>query len=179
MNRFPSGVASVFIVLGILFAAFASNNLAMTNTQGGGDYLNQQEVERIQDAQEIEMRTQVFLYIANRRLKVLTGELKQQSKKEEESWGPLPSGNPEDLLDGYRRAISELMDKIDDSYEHNPKADGLKKALKHVVEETDKQIKSLETWQANAKTEESKRALQNAMDAAKTANTGAKDGLKS
>src|SRR5262249_33632048 len=107
---------SVLILFCLSFVAAPTTRCV----QGGGDYLNEQEVERIQDAQEIELRAQVFLYIANRRLKVLTGELKTQSKKEEETWGPLPKGTPEELLDGYRRAISELMDKVDDSYEHNP-----------------------------------------------------------
>ena len=54
--------------------------------QTKGDYLNEQEVERVQEAQEIEIRTRVFLFIADRRLKVLTGELKTQTAKQLEAW---------------------------------------------------------------------------------------------
>src|SRR5437868_1205832 len=116
-------IISLYLLLLIFSIGSGLSLFGAGAAQGKGDYLNEQEVDRIRDAQEIELRTQVFLFIANRRLKIITGELKTQTKKEEENWGPLPTGTTTEMLDGYRRAISELMDKIDDSFEHNPKAE--------------------------------------------------------
>src|SRR6266700_2571556 len=105
-NRFKT-LSTFCLLLAIICIGADSASLGIGRAQGQGDYLSEQEVDRIRDAQEIELRSQVFLYIANRRLKVITGELKVQTKKEEENWGPLPKGTPTELLDGYRRAISE------------------------------------------------------------------------
>ena len=165
-------------VLLLLTVVPGSSLFGRARAQGNGDYLNEQEVDRIREAQEIELRTQVFMFIANRRLKTITGELKQQTKKEEELWGPLPKGTTTELLDGYRRAIAELMEKIDDTYQRNPKVEGFKKALKRIADGTDLQLKMLTTIKATLKNDDELRTLAGAVEVTKTANDGAKEALK-
>ena len=165
---------SLKLALTVLLSLAAA--LAAGAAQGSGDYLNEQEVDRVREAQEIELRTRVFLFIAERRLKVLTGELKQQSKKDEELWGPLPTGAPAFLLEGYGRSISELMDKLDDAHERDPKAEGLKKALKRLLDGTDQHLKSLATLRAQLTDPEVRRAIDRAEEAARLANEGARSG---
>jgi hypothetical protein len=178
MKRSNKKISPV-LMIGILLFLSINVLCASRPLQSKGDYLNEQEVERVQEAQEIELRTQVFLFIANRRLKVLTGELKQQTKKEEEAWGPLPQGSPTELLDSYRKTMSELMDKIDDSHERNPKAEGLKKALKRVADSTDQQLKMLDSLRSKFSDEEAQHVWKGALEVAKTANDGAKEAMKS
>src|SRR5438477_12809959 len=54
------------------------------------DYLNEQEAERVRDAQEIDKRTEVFLHIADGRLNALRGSPSRvpdapKDKKEEKN----------------------------------------------------------------------------------------------
>jgi len=177
MNRNKLKTLSVVLLLLSTLCTGASSRV-FRRAQGNGDYLNEQEVDRIREAQEIELRTQVFIFIANRRLKIITGELKQQTKKEEELWGPLPKGTTTELLDGYRRAIAELMEKIDDTYQRNPKVEGFKKALKRIADGTDLQLKTLAALKGTLKEDDALRTLAGAIEVAKTANDGAKEALK-
>src|SRR5258708_39277166 len=156
MNRNAFTIGTTLLLLLLSICAVASPNI-MRRPQGSGDYMNEQEVDRVRESQEIELRCRVFLFIADRRLKIITGELKQQTPKDEENWGPLPKGTTVELLDAYRRAIAELMEKIDDTYQRNPKVEGFKKALKRVADGTDLELKMLATIRATLEDDETLR----------------------
>ncbi|OYT71539.1 MAG: hypothetical protein CFK52_07855 [Chloracidobacterium sp. CP2_5A] len=111
--------------------------------QRRGDTLNEQEVARIREAQEIDRRADVFLKLAARRLDALESRPDQQPKREE--WGDPPSGTPRQLLMAYARILEELADKIDAAAEANGENDPkLRKALARIRHDVESHLTRLE-----------------------------------
>ncbi|MCS7078536.1 MAG: hypothetical protein NZ585_00595 [Chloracidobacterium sp.] len=111
--------------------------------QRRNDAFNEQEIERIREAQEIDRRTEVFLKLATRRLNALEGRPDQLHKREE--WGEPPSGTPRQLLDAYTRILDELADKLDAAAETKGEKDPkLRKALARLRHEMESHIVRLE-----------------------------------
>lgn len=98
------------------------------------DHLTEKEIALVREYQELDLRVEVFLRAAERRLLVLTNPDAKQKKKEEELWGPLPSGSQLELLQDYRRILEELEEKLDDTLNLDPRSPLLKKALKKAKE---------------------------------------------
>lgn len=155
--------------------------------------LNEQEVERVQEAQEIDRRASVFLHIAERRLNVILGisdaAAKEQEKKEKKKdkkkdkdddqtssndYGPEPKGTTEQLIRNYYGVIQELMDKLDDAYEKQRNKESLSKAIKRLVEGGEKQLKLLEQVRSKIRSPEEERALAKAWEIVKMAVDGAR-----
>lgn len=161
-------------------------NAAGAAVQIPGDYLTEEEDDHVREAQAADARVKVFMKIADRRMKALSGpaapstDKKEQKKVEEEEreWGALPKLSRAELLRHYARAISECMAKLEDAYERNPKSSALPKALAMLRESTDKHLQVLRTLQSEIKSENEVAALRGAIDEAETANKGARDGLK-
>ncbi|MGQ9896996.1 MAG: hypothetical protein ACUVR8_05510 [Acidobacteriota bacterium] len=111
--------------------------------QQRGDALNQQEIERIREAQDIDRRADVFLKLAGRRLNAIEGRPDQLTKREQ--WGEPPSGSPQQLLTDYTRILEELADKLDavaeTEGEKNPR---LQKALARVRHDLESHLTRLE-----------------------------------
>jgi hypothetical protein len=158
------------------------------------DYLNEQEVDRVREAQEIDKRTMVFLKIATRRLDAILGvktvevpqpakkkdkkEKKKEKEEEEElsqDYGPDPVGSTSQLLVGYTTAIVEMMDKIDDAYEKRKDDPKLSKALEKVREGGKEQLGRLEQVRAKLKSDEEQRLLEKAIETVKMAVLGASE----
>src|SRR5215470_18484214 len=93
------------------------------------DHLTEQEADLIREYQEIDKRIEVFIKAADRRLLVLTNPNATQKKKEEETWGPLPTGSKLELLTDYKRILEEAEEKLDDAYNQGAKNTLLPKAL--------------------------------------------------
>jgi hypothetical protein len=159
---------------------------ARAGLQVPGDYLTEEEDDHVREAQAADARAKVFMKIADRRIKLLSGpaapptDKKDQKKAEEEEkeWGTLPKLSRAELLRHYARAISECMAKLEDAYERNPKSSALPKALAILRESTDKHLQVLRTLQTEMKGESEEAALRGAVDEAETANKGARAGLK-
>ena len=98
------------------------------------DHLTEKEVALVREYQELDLRVEVFLRAAQRRLLVLTNPQAVQKKKEEELWGPLPTGSQLELLRDYLRILEELEEKLDDALNLDPRNPLLKKALKKAKE---------------------------------------------
>ena len=155
-------------------------------SQMPGDYLTEEEDNHVREAQAADQRVKVFMRIADRRIRAVTGaaglaaEKKDQKKPEEEEheWGPVPKVSRAELLRHYARAISECMSKLEDAYERNPKSSVLPKALTLLRDSTDRHLQTLRTLEPGMKTESELAALRDAIDQAETANKGARDGLK-
>ena len=75
------------------------------------DFLNTKEVERLQEAQRIDLRISVLVTAADRRFALL-GSLPPK-KKSERDWGEEPSGTREELLRDIDRIIMKAIDDID------------------------------------------------------------------
>jgi hypothetical protein len=159
-----------------------------------GDYLTEEEDDHVRAAQAAEARVKVFMKIADRRIKAITGDTvtppdradksdrsykKDQKKIEEEDreWGALPKASRLELLRHYAKAISECMAKLDDAYERNPKSASLPKALTSLRDATDRHLQALRALSADMKNEDETAALRDAIEQAEIANKGARDAL--
>ena len=170
-------------------------SLSLSTYAQGGDYLNEQEVDRVRDAQEIDVRTKVFLRIAERRLDVLLGvspptiNLKEQQKKdkkdkkkkekeaeveESQDYGPEPQGTPTELLRNYSQVISELFDKLDDVYERKQADPKIAKAVDKLLDESEKSMKRLKQLESKLKSDAEEQSLRKAVEVTQMAIEGAK-----
>ncbi|HKV40350.1 MAG TPA: hypothetical protein VJX67_14150 [Blastocatellia bacterium] len=162
------------------FLAYA---LVTPGVQMAGDYMTEKEEDDVREAQEIDLRTKVFIRIADRRLAIITGKSDEdkESKKKDATGSEvdkLATRNPADLLRQYYEAISELEDKLDDANQRNPKSSALKKALVTLHDGTSAQLEILHSLQSQMKTKQETGALKDAIEKAEEANKGAGSGLK-
>lgn len=137
------------------------------------DHLTEQEVELVREAQEIDLRIQVFVKAADRRLLVLTNPHATQKPKEEETWGPLPKGTRLELLSDYKRILEEAEEKLDDAYEHSARNEKIPKALAKFKEGVTKQIVQLRAFAAQVNDPKEQRDLAEAIEEAETVTKGA------
>ncbi|MGE0132623.1 MAG: hypothetical protein AB7U82_31450 [Blastocatellales bacterium] len=132
------------------------------------DHLTEQEAEHVRNFQEIDKRIEIFAKAADRRLLVLTTPNATQKKKEEESWGPLPTGTKLELLQDYRRILEEAEEKLDDWYNRAGKDNLLPKALGKFKEAVTKQIVQLRALAPQLTDKKEQRALLEAIEEAET-----------
>ncbi|MDQ3009598.1 MAG: hypothetical protein M3X11_02690 [Acidobacteriota bacterium] len=141
---------------------------------GGGaqskkrDHLTEQEVDQVRENQEIDKRIEVFIKACDRRILVLTTPNTTQKKKEEEVWGPLPTGSKAELLIDYKRILEEVEEKMDDAFAHDPNAAPFKKALSKLKEAANKQIPQLRALASQMKDKKEQNALEEAIEEAET-----------
>lgn len=132
------------------------------------DHLTEQEVDLVRDVQQIDQRIEVFIKAADRRILVLTTPNATQKKKEEEVWGPLPTGTKLELLTDYKKILEEAEEKLDDFFSREPKSDLLKKALQKFKQAANKQIIQLRALAAQLTDKKEQRALAEAIEEAET-----------
>jgi acyl-CoA reductase-like NAD-dependent aldehyde dehydrogenase len=75
------------------------------------DFLTLKEVERLQEAQRIDLRIVVLTIAAERRFAALG--LKQPTRRAERDWGETPTGTREELIRDIDRIILKAIDDID------------------------------------------------------------------
>jgi len=103
----------------IMFALVAITGLvAVFPTSAGAqrrDYLTDEEIEIIREAQEIDLRIAVLVHAMDRRLAVLKINVGNTDKelKERDIWGPLPKGSRIELLSDVKRILQKAIDDID------------------------------------------------------------------
>lgn len=146
---------------------------ASAKAQQKRDHLTEQEADWVREMQEIDKRIEVFIKAADRRLLVLTNPAATQTKKEEEKWGPLPTGTKVELLQDYKHILEEAMEKLDDAYERNKKNELLPKALKKFKEAAERQIAQLRALAPRLTSKKERDALTEAVEEAETATKGA------
>ncbi|MBS1786443.1 MAG: hypothetical protein JST85_01900 [Acidobacteria bacterium] len=132
------------------------------------DHLTEQEVDQVRDVQQIDLRIEVFIKAADRRILVLTNPNATQKKKEEETWGPLPTGTKAELLTDYKKILEEGEEKLDDFFEREPKSDLLKKALRKFKDAANRQIPQLRALASQMTEKADQRALAEAIEEAET-----------
>jgi hypothetical protein len=132
------------------------------------DHLTEQEADLIRNFQEIDKRMEIFARAAERRLLVLANPNATQKKKEEEIWGPLPTGSKLELLQDYKRILEEAEEKLDDWYNRAGKDNLLPKALSRFKEAVTKQIAQLRALAPQFTDRREQRALLEAIEEAET-----------
>jgi hypothetical protein len=93
------------------------NSPSVSALQSHREYLTEQEVELVKEAQLLDKRIGVFIKAADRRVQVITGietTNPKQMKKDAELWGPLPTGTRPELIGDIARIFDEAITNIDD-----------------------------------------------------------------
>lgn len=137
------------------------------------DHLTEQEVDLVRENQELDRRIEVFIKAADRRLLALTTPNAVQKKKEEEVWGPLPTGTKIELLTDYKKILEEGEEKLEDAYTKGSKNDLLTKALKKFKDAAIRQIAELRKLAPQLTDKKEQRALEEAISEAETVTKGA------
>ena len=80
------------------------------------DYLTDEEVELVRDAQEIDLRVGVLTKAIDRRFLVINNDASQAKRveKDAEKWGELPKGARGLLVWDIERILQKAIDDIDD-----------------------------------------------------------------
>ncbi len=140
------------------------------------EYLTPLEIEKIQDAQEIDKRVKLYLDAAALRLKTAEERL---NGKESVAGDPMEFFSPEDMVEGYYRCIRSVMLNLDGAAQ-NPKTEpaGFSKALKSLQQSTESAKKSLQILKSMAE-EKKKEELWNWVNRALDVTEGAHDGAVS
>ena len=79
------------------------------------DYLTEQEIEIVREAQEIDLRIDVLVHAMDRRFAILKIDVANtgKAKKENDIWGPPPTGTRLELLGDIKRIMQKAIDDID------------------------------------------------------------------
>lgn len=113
---------------GLLMQAMLALAVTAAGTPQVKEYLTPKEIERIQDAQEIDERVKIYMEVAELRLKTAEERL---TGKESQPGDPLEFFSVEDLLDGYYSCLHSVMINLDDVFgKPGANTEKLKKALK-------------------------------------------------
>jgi hypothetical protein len=131
------------------------------------DHLTEKEDELLREFQVIDKRIDIFIKAADRRLLVLANPNATQKKKEEETWGPLPTGSKLELLTDYKRILEEAEEKMDDGL-YRGKGPALEKALTKFKESAVRQIPLLRALAPQLTDKREQRALEEAIEEAET-----------
>ncbi|MEP6847993.1 MAG: hypothetical protein ABI999_03990 [Acidobacteriota bacterium] len=104
-----------FKSLFVLFVALSALVMAAPSANAQRrDYLTEDEVEIVRDAQQIDSRMKVLMRAIDRRFAVLGIDAGGNVPKEKsDAWGPAPTGTRMELLDDIRRIIQKAVDDID------------------------------------------------------------------
>ncbi len=143
------------------------------------EFLTPKEIEKIQDAQEIEQRIKVYMEAATLRLKTAVERL---GGKESEEGDPLEFFTVQDMIDGYYRIMKSVMANLDEAYQR-PDSDKAKlgKALKNVKDTTEwagKILVSLKKTAEDKKDEDLWNAVNRAIDITGGLHDGVELGLQ-
>lgn len=79
------------------------------------DFLSDEEIEIVRDAQQIDSRINVLIHAADRRFAVLNIDVAnpKAGKKESDDWGPAPKDERIELLFDIKRILQKAIDDID------------------------------------------------------------------
>lgn len=129
-----------FGVGAVLLVAFSSAGTSLTAVPEK-EYLTPKEIEKIQDAQELEPRVKIYLEAATLRLKTAEDRL---NGKESPPDDPFEFFSVEDMLEGYYSILKSVMLNLDDAYQ-KPRGEkqNLAKALKNLKDTTEKAGRAL------------------------------------
>jgi len=134
----PRRLARIWVALLLLALAHFPSSVRMSI---GKEFLTDEEIKKLQDAQEIDLRIKIYLEAAALRLQTAEERL---TGKESEAGDPMEFYAPEDLLDAYYRIIRSVMVNLDDAFQKSAGTrNRVVKALKNLKESTEKSSKRL------------------------------------
>ena len=99
---------TLFILIFIIvFAAF------LPAAAQSRDFLTEDEIEIVRDAQQIDQRVTVLVHAIDRRFALLKVNVNAPVTKEAKEWGALPEGTRMQLLVDIKRILQKAVDDID------------------------------------------------------------------
>ena len=108
------------ISLAIVFMIMLLRPAALVNAQAPRDYMTDDEVELVRDAQDIDTRIDVLTKMIDRRFALLNIDVggAPVPSKETSKWGPAPTGTQTELIDDIKRLLEKAIDDIDNTAMH-------------------------------------------------------------
>ena len=100
----------VLMSVAVSFIAFSSPASAQRR-----DYMTEQEIEIIRDAQDIDTRIEALTRMIDRRFALLNIEVNgwKDVRKQSDVWGELPKGTRLELLSDVKKLLQKAVDDID------------------------------------------------------------------
>ncbi len=158
--------------------AFLTLLLIQARSMPAREFLTPQEIEKIQDAQEIDQRIKIYMEAASLRLKTAEERLNGQ---ESSPGDPLEFFTVEEMIDGYYRIMKSVMSNLDEAASRpSTERKTLSKALENLKDSTEKGLKELSILKKIAEDkqkEELWNLVNNALDIAAGAHEGADSAL--
>jgi hypothetical protein len=99
--------------------------LAASTSAQRRDYMTDDEIELVRDAQDIDLRIGVLIKMIDRRFAVLKTNVGGTAipNKESDKWGPAPTGTRMEILDDIRKILDKAIDDVDNVAMHPVKYD--------------------------------------------------------
>lgn len=157
--KFSIYTLTAFFCLTLLFPA-------LTKAQRR-DYLTDEEIELVRDAQEIDLRVKVLTKAIDRRFSVINNDTSplKKAEKDAEKWGELPKGSRGLLLSDIERILQKAIDDVDDVAAHRKTDEKLfPKAVFTLTDSCQNYIPKLKTLYDSAADEKEKGAILGAID---------------
>jgi hypothetical protein len=107
-----------FSKIGLLLLPLLLVSLSISAHAQRRDYLTDEEVELVRDAQQIDLRIGILTMAIDRRLGVLKIGAASDTKKYGEKWGQPPTGSRLELLTDVKALLQKAIDDIDDASSH-------------------------------------------------------------
>ena len=131
------------------------------------DHLNGMEIELVRDAQQIDLRTEVFVKAIDRRFLVINNQTvseDKKSKKDSEKWGELPIGTRKELFIDIEKILDEAVNNIDSVAERDQKSQFFPKAVKILADAANRFLPQLKSNLYKSTDEKEKGAILGAID---------------
>lgn len=175
--RFPARLRCAASLLALTLVASSSFNARAASQRMQRDHLTPQEIELVRDAQELDLRTTVFIKAVERRMQVINGqtaEVVKPAKKEQgdkidkevaaADWGALPNASRAELLYDIAHILDEAIENIDDTAQHNPKSPLLNKSVRKLSDACERFLAQLTPMRATVADKSEREQLEQAID---------------
>jgi alanine-alpha-ketoisovalerate/valine-pyruvate aminotransferase len=131
-----------FPFLLLIFALAVCGSPAVIPTGNAREFLTDEEIKKIQEAQDINRRVRIYMEAAEYRLKTAQERL---SGVESVEGDPLEFFTPEEMVDGYYSIVQSVMLNLDGAYQQPaPDLNKIKSGLKTLKKGAEKAGRQLE-----------------------------------
>jgi hypothetical protein len=172
--RLPVALRCAASLLALLLLASSISATRVASQREQRDFLTPQEIELVRDAQELDLRSTVFIKAVERRLQIITGQSPESVKKEkgdkldkevaDANWGDLPKATHAELLYDIAHILDEAIENVDDTAQHNPKSPLLNKSVRKLSDACERFIAQLTPMRATATDKSEREQLEQAID---------------
>lgn len=130
------------------------------------DQLNEMETELVREAQEINLRAEVYVKAIDRRFLVINNDASKakQVEKDLEKWGELPKGTRAQLLLDIEKILEEAIENIDNLAERDQKNELLPPAVRILADASARFLPQFKSQLDRTNTEIERGAILGAID---------------